>query len=70
VRPQVADRGDGFTRLRIASKILNKQSQRADKCWSSSLEAGCGAKNLSIAFKSNSLYEMSQTASDLEGFFG
>jgi hypothetical protein len=36
-RPQVADGGDALQFWRAAANILNKQSQTADKGWSSSL---------------------------------
>jgi hypothetical protein len=36
-RPQVADGGDGLQIWRVAANILNKQSQTADKGWSSIL---------------------------------
>jgi hypothetical protein len=41
-RPQVADGGDGLQICRVAANILNKQSQTADKWWSSSLGVGVG----------------------------
>jgi hypothetical protein len=40
-RPQVAAGGDGLQIWSVAANILTKQSQRADKGWSSSL--GCWA---------------------------
>jgi hypothetical protein len=51
-RPQVADGGDGLQIWRVAANILNKQSQTADKGWSSSLGVCC---------------EMSKRALDLDG---
>jgi hypothetical protein len=45
--PQVAD-GEGLQIWREAANILNKQSQTADKGWSSSLEVGSGANNPSL----------------------
>jgi hypothetical protein len=42
-RPQVADLGEGLQIRRVAANILNKQSQTADKGWTSSLEVGRGA---------------------------
>jgi hypothetical protein len=47
-RPQVADGGDALLFWRVAANILNKQSQTADKGWSSSLGVGCGANNSSL----------------------
>jgi hypothetical protein len=41
-RPQVADGGDGLQIWRVVANILNKQSQTADKGWSSSWELGVG----------------------------
>jgi hypothetical protein len=41
-RPQVADGGDGISIWRVASNILNKVCQIADKTWCSSLEVGRG----------------------------
>jgi hypothetical protein len=46
-RPQVADGGDGLQIWRLAANILNKQSRRAEKGWSSSLEEGRRANNSS-----------------------
>jgi hypothetical protein len=46
-RPQVADGGDLLQFWRVAANILNKQSQIADKGWSSSLGVGRGANNSS-----------------------
>jgi hypothetical protein len=47
--------------------VLNKQSRRADKLWSSSLRVGLTTPHS----KNNSFcYEMLQNASDLDGFFG
>jgi hypothetical protein len=40
VRPQVADGGDSLQMWRVAANIVNKQSQTADKGWSSSLGVG------------------------------
>jgi hypothetical protein len=45
--PWVVDGGDGFQIWRIAANLLNKQSRRADKGWSSSLEVWHGVKNSS-----------------------
>jgi hypothetical protein len=41
-RPQVAE-GDGLQIWRVAANILNKQSRRADKGWSSSFGVGVGS---------------------------
>jgi len=50
---------------KAAVNILNKQSQTADKGWSSSLGVGRGAKN--SYHKNISCYEMfTQKASDLD----
>jgi len=38
--PQVADGGDGLQMWRVAASIVNKQSQTADKGWSSSSGVG------------------------------
>jgi hypothetical protein len=46
--PQVAEKGDGLQIWRVAANILNKQSQKADKGWSSSLGVKRGAKNFSL----------------------
>jgi hypothetical protein len=43
--PQVADGADGLQILRVAANILNKQSQRANRGWPSSLVVGTGANN-------------------------
>jgi hypothetical protein len=43
VCPQIGDGGDNFQIWTMAANILNKQSQRADKEWSSSLGVGQGA---------------------------
>jgi hypothetical protein len=64
VCPQVADGGDGLQIWRVDTNILNKQSRRADKGWSSSLEVGRGANNSSQ--KKISCYENSQEASDMD----
>jgi hypothetical protein len=40
VRPGVAYGGDGFQMWKVAANMLNKQSQTADKGWSSRLEVG------------------------------
>jgi hypothetical protein len=45
--PQVADGGDTFQFWREAANLLNKQSQAADKRWSSNLGVGRGANNSS-----------------------
>jgi hypothetical protein len=42
VCPHVADGGDGLQIWRIAANILKKQSQAADKGWSSRLGVGVG----------------------------
>jgi outer membrane scaffolding protein for murein synthesis (MipA/OmpV family) len=68
-RPQVADGGDGLQIWRAAANILNKQSQRADNGWSSSLGAGVGLTTHYLK-KKQAGYEMSQRASNLDGFFG
>jgi hypothetical protein len=47
VRPQVADGQNGLQIWRVAANILNKQSQTADRGWSSSLGVGRGANNSS-----------------------
>jgi hypothetical protein len=44
-RPQVVGGGDGLQIWRVAANILNKQSQTANKWWSSSLGVGHGANN-------------------------
>jgi len=44
--PQVAD-GEGLQTWRVAENVSNKQSQRADKEWSSSLGVGRRANNSS-----------------------
>jgi hypothetical protein len=44
-RPQVAEGGDGLHTWRVAANILNKQSRRADRGWSSSLGVGRGSNN-------------------------
>jgi hypothetical protein len=46
-RPQVTDGGNGLQIWRLDASILNKQSRRADKGWSSSLGVGRGANNSS-----------------------
>jgi hypothetical protein len=46
-RPQVADGGDSLQFWRVAANMLNKQSRRADKAWSSSLGVGRGANSSS-----------------------
>jgi hypothetical protein len=43
--PQVADAGDALQVWRVAANILNKQSQTADKGWSSSLGIRCADNN-------------------------
>jgi hypothetical protein len=43
--PQVVDGGDGLQIWRVATTILNKQSQTADYGWSSSLGWGHGVNN-------------------------
>jgi hypothetical protein len=40
VHPQVMDGGDDLQIWRIGANILDKQSQTADKGWSSSLRVG------------------------------
>jgi hypothetical protein len=42
---RLLDRGDGLQLWRAAADILNKQSQTADKGWSSNLGVGRGANN-------------------------
>jgi hypothetical protein len=37
--------GEGLLIWKVATNILNKQSRRADKGWSSSLGVGHGANN-------------------------
>jgi hypothetical protein len=44
-RPQVADGGVALQVWRVAANILNKQSQTANKGWSSSLGVGRGDNN-------------------------
>jgi hypothetical protein len=51
-RPQVADGGDGLQIWGVAANILNKQSRKVDKGWSSSLGVGHEANN-SSAYKSS-----------------
>jgi hypothetical protein len=46
-RPQAADVDGGLQIWRIAANILNKQSRKTDKGWSSSLGAGRAASNYS-----------------------
>jgi hypothetical protein len=46
--PQVADGGDGLQVSRVAANILKKQSQTANKGWSSSLEIWHGANSSSL----------------------
>jgi hypothetical protein len=46
-RPQVSNEGGGLQIWKVAENILNKQSQTANKEWSSSLGAGHAAKNSS-----------------------
>jgi hypothetical protein len=45
--PRVADGEDCLQIWRVAANILNKQSRRADKGWSSNFGVGRGAKNSS-----------------------
>jgi hypothetical protein len=40
--PRVADEGDGLQIWRVVANVLNRQSRRADKEWSSSLGGGEG----------------------------
>jgi hypothetical protein len=47
-RPQVVDVGDTLQVWREVVNILNKQSQMADKGWSSSLGVGRGANDSSL----------------------
>jgi len=47
VHPQVVDGEEDLQVWRVAANMLNKQSQTANKGWSSSLGVGCGANNLS-----------------------
>jgi len=44
-RPQIADGAEGLQIWWVPANILNKQSRKADKGWSSSLGVGRGAKN-------------------------
>jgi hypothetical protein len=44
-RPLIAVGGDGLQIWKVAANILNKQSRRADKRWSSSLGVGREANN-------------------------
>jgi len=44
-RSQVAGGGEGLQIWRVAANILNKQSQTADRGWSSSLGVRRGANN-------------------------
>jgi hypothetical protein len=46
--PEVADGGEDLQIWRVAANILNKQSQTAEKGWSSSLGVGRGANNSSL----------------------
>jgi hypothetical protein len=46
-RPQVADGEDGLQIWRAAANILNKQSRKADRGWSSNGEVRRGANNSS-----------------------
>jgi hypothetical protein len=50
-RPQVADGGDGLQIWRVSANILNKQSGKADKGWSSSLGVGRGVNKFSLLKK-------------------
>jgi hypothetical protein len=45
VRPQVVDEGNGLQIWRVAANIPNKQSQAADKGWSSGWGLWHGANN-------------------------
>jgi len=44
-RPQVVDGGDGLQIWRVVANILNKQSKRADRSWSSSFGVGRAAES-------------------------
>jgi hypothetical protein len=44
-RPRVADGSDGLHIRRVAANILNEQSRRVDKGWSSILGVGRGANH-------------------------
>jgi hypothetical protein len=44
-RPQIADGGTYLCIWRVAANILNKQWQKADKLWLSSLGVGRGSNN-------------------------
>jgi hypothetical protein len=44
-RSQVLGGGNGLQIWRVAANILNKQSRKTNKGWSSSLRIGCGTKN-------------------------
>jgi hypothetical protein len=68
VCPQVVDGGDGLQIWRIAVNILNKQSQTANRWWSSSLGLGKGLTT--PHHKKPACYEMSQWASDLDEYLG
>jgi hypothetical protein len=48
MRPQIADREDGLQIWRAAANIMNKQLQRADSGWSSSLGVEWRANNLPL----------------------
>jgi len=48
MRHLVADGGDGLQIWSVVTKILNKQSRRADKGWLSSLWVGREANNFSL----------------------
>jgi hypothetical protein len=67
-RLQEAGGGDGLQRCRIAVNILNKQSRTADRGWVSSLGVGQGADTTPP--KKTACYEVFNTTSDLDGFFG
>jgi hypothetical protein len=67
-RPQVADGGDDLQIWRIAANILNKQSRRADRGWSSSFGFGRGVTTPTIT--PLICYYIMPKASDQDGFFG
>jgi hypothetical protein len=64
----VADGEDGLQIWRVPAKTLNKQSRTADRRWSSSL--GVGRGNKPAVKKKSACYEIFNSASDLDGFFG
>jgi hypothetical protein len=67
-RPPVADGRDGLQLWRLAANILNKQPQKNDKGWSSSLGLGVG---LTIPRRKEQIHnEKLHKASDMDEFFG